>query len=295
MLASRRPMPHRLCRALLGARAATASSDALERRLEELVGEAAKGWPELEVDGAAFLSYVGARLGDRAGLPALEALKLADLYLAFACSRGVPGALRRFEAAYLARLDAEMTRARFSGDVEEVKQLLRTRFFVAPKGEEPAICQYSGEGALGGWVQVSVMRELLRLRDRQRRETALDDDALPAALVSSDSAELSHLRQRYRDEFAKAFRDALERLDTQERLLLRHHYLDGLSIDELGRLQRTHRSTAARRVVKAREALFEVTRELLRERLDLGAAELESILREVRSRLDVSLGSLDDA
>ncbi|MFY0535383.1 hypothetical protein [Nannocystis pusilla] len=49
-------------------------------------------------------------------------------------------------------------------------------------------------------------------------------------------------------------------LDEQARNLLRQHLLDGLSIDQIAGLQRVHRATAARRLVRVREDLAQRTR-----------------------------------
>ena len=49
---------------------------------------------------------------------------------------------------------------------------------------------------------------------------------------------------------------------------------------------------AARHLAAARDALVEATTRNLRERLQLAAPELESLLRQVRSKLEFSLSGL---
>jgi hypothetical protein len=54
----------------------------------------------------------------------------------------------------------------------------------------------------------------------------------------------------------------------------------------------SHRATAARRVVRAREALVGATRALLVTRLRLANEELDEVIGMVLSRLDVSIPKL---
>lgn len=93
----------------------------------------------------------------------------------------------------------------------------------------------------------------------------------------------------YRDEFKRAFHAAVEALDDRERLLLRQHALDGLSIDQLAALHGVHRATAARQVQAARQSVLAATQRELIRRLRLARGELASVMRLIASRLDVTL------
>jgi RNA polymerase sigma-70 factor (ECF subfamily) len=84
----------------------------------------------------------------------------------------------------------------------------------------------------------------------------------------------------------------LGRLSDRQRTILRQQLLDGLSIDEIGALYRIHRATAARWLEQARQQVLENTRALLLERLQVRPQELDSIIRLIRSRLEVSLRQL---
>jgi RNA polymerase sigma-70 factor (ECF subfamily) len=70
---------------------------------------------------------------------------------------------------------------------------------------------------------------------------------------------------------------------------MRQQCLDGLSIDDLGGLHGVHRATAARWLQKARETLLKETKKNLMKRLGISLAEVDSILRILQSRLDLSL------
>ena len=78
-------------------------------------------------------------------------------------------------------------------------------------------------------------------------------------------------------------------LGAREQTLLRYHHVDGLNIDEIGAIYRVHRVTAFRWIEKAKEQLIKATLELLRTRLKLPSAELDSVLRMIRSQIHLSL------
>ncbi len=98
-----------------------------------------------------------------------------------------------------------------------------------------------------------------------------------------------HLRERYAAELGRAISDAMAALTARQRTLLRLAYVDGLSVDVLGRMYAVHRATAARWLAAAPEALFDESRLRVEAALDAG---LTSVIRLVQSQIDVSLGAL---
>ena len=90
-------------------------------------------------------------------------------------------------------------------------------------------------------------------------------------------------------DFKQAFEHAMASLEPSERNILRMSFVSDLSIDEIGKLYSIHRATAARRLARARARLAELTREHLRQRLDLDEGEFTSIVRLVHSQLNLSI------
>ena len=133
-----------------------------------------------------------------------------------------------------------------------------------------------------------VMRAALKLIRKDGRETS-SDDALLEARAPEDDPELAYMKAAYRAAFKTAFQEALESLEGRERTLLKQQIVDGLGIDELGALYDVHRATAARWVAAAREKLLLRTRRMFMLRARISSDECESIMRMVRSQLDVSL------
>jgi len=99
------------------------------------------------------------------------------------------------------------------------------------------------------------------------------------------------LKRRHAEAFNAAFRAALNALPTQQRDLLRRHFVEGATLAELAVTFGIGRATVARRIADARREILSFARQELGEKLGLRPAELESLMGVMRSRLDLSLSS----
>ena len=108
-------------------------------------------------------------------------------------------------------------------------------------------------------------------------------------VAPDDDPELGYLKRLYRSEFKDAFQTAVAALPARDRLVLRQSVLDSLGIDALAKLHHVHRATCARWLETARAAILATTQKILIERLELSRDELQSVIRLISSKLDVSL------
>jgi RNA polymerase sigma-70 factor (ECF subfamily) len=139
---------------------------------------------------------------------------------------------------------------------------------------------------------VIATREAARLLARERREVATDDDQMLGMIAPSDDPEIGYFKRLYRAEFKSAFHAAVGSLSARDRLLLQQHLLDGLGIDQLAAFYQVHRATTARWLGAARREVLDRTRSELIRRLQLSHDELDSIMRLINSRFDVSFPAL---
>jgi RNA polymerase sigma-70 factor, ECF subfamily len=272
------------------------AADELDEVLLDIVTSAEHMWPTFTLPSDVFVSYLCDRLPD--DVPCLLALRQAhasDLYLACACAHGNAHALAAFDERCVSQLDRVLRKMGFEVDMgTEIKQEIRVRVLFGDGGR-PEILDFRGSGDLRSWVRVMAVRHALRRKYRTRREVATDDEELLHKLGVPGDPKLEHEKWVYREEFKRAFDGALCALPDRERTLLRQHHVDGLTIDELGRLYRVHRSTAARLLVRAREAVCEATRARMMSQLDVQSQDLDSILRMIQSQIDISLRGLRGA
>lgn len=230
------------------------------------------------------LARVLSRVMPDASLDAVADRELAYLHLAEASLEGNEAAIGEVKKLLIDTC-AEVLGARgFSRDeIDEVSQALIVRLLIGSDERLPSMTSYSGRGRLGGFFRAAVMRAGLNARrDDRRREKR----ALQAQLEEVfDDPETRHLKERYLEMFRDALKEAWESLDPERQLLLRYQLEDGLSVDDLARLLGVHRSTAARRLAAAREALAAETRSQLKGTLGLADRDVESVMMLIHSRL----------
>ena len=244
-------------------------------------------WPEIVVDPARFAAEVARRLP--AGTE-LSALKGADIYLAVACIDGSERAVGIVRDLLAAEVGFAATKTTASLDQRsEVTSRLSHVLFVDEPDRPAALRGYSGRGELKSYLRVMATRELVKIVNRGRREVGIADDDFIDRIVPPSDPELSILRRRYREDVDEAMRAALRKLDERERALLRYAFVDNLNVDAVGKLYDVHRATAARWIAAAREELGKRIRDELASRLEIDITEVDSIVRLVQSRIDVSL------
>jgi RNA polymerase sigma-70 factor (ECF subfamily) len=236
-------------------------------------------WPALEV---AFTTFA-ARLAT--GNPTYA----SDIYLACACSDGDPGALAELDRIFLHSVPVAIARIDRSHDfTSEVQQILRERLLV---GDDAKIRDYRGGGPLASWIRTAAVRTALNLRRRSVQERKRGS-ALEALEPILDDPEVVLLRQRYMPEIDAALRAAIAALDGKERLLLHFYYVDGLTLAKIAALERVGTSTVFRRITAATQSVLASVKQALSNKLQLSLTSLDSLLRNVRDDIDLSLSQV---
>ncbi len=245
-------------------------------------------WPSGWVPDAEFLVYLSERRG-----AAADERDVSSLYLACACVRGVPDAIRAFEAEYVVEITQAARRKRLSPDATiELTQTLREALIVGREGKRPTLEAYAGKGDLKAWLRVTASRAAIKVSQSTAKAAISNDESILALRSAGGDPDLLYLRAAYATPFREAFTGALEGLSAKDRNLLRQHFLEAMTIDDLGALYKVHRATAARWVEAARERLLDATQKTFAEKADLRPDECDSVMRIARSRLDVTLRRL---
>lgn len=265
----------------------------LEQELRALVDRARERWQGFNVSDEVYLAYLGERIdlsGDR--VAAVRKAKTSDLYLTCACAAGDAAAVEAFDTAYLGGIEGSLERMKLpSSALEEAKQVVRHTLFVGQEGRAPKISEYRGTGELKTWVRAAAVRASFRVMRNPKGQADVDAAVLSGVPASGD-VELEYLKRTYGPGFGSGLEEAFQELSAAERNLLRHHFVHGLTIDDLSSLYKVHRATAARRLVAARQRLAERTREVLAVRFGVRKSEVSSLVRLIESQLDVTLGSI---
>jgi len=277
----------------------------LDAALDEPVRASGDAWLVREE----FAGEIAARLDDDDEDAARwwDHLRPSDLYLACACARGVAGALDRFEQLFgdeIARTAQRFERPGLPAD--DLIQLLRAKLFTVPgagpggadagraREGRPRIALYTGQGYLQNWVRVTTTRTFIDCCrcHPESPEVPIRNELVAVLPEPKGDPELALLKREHVTHFKASFAEAVGALDSADRLLLKQHLVERLTIDQLGALYHLHRASAARRIAKAREALLVATRIALSRRLGLPPERLAGVLELVASRLEASIERL---
>jgi RNA polymerase sigma-70 factor (ECF subfamily) len=265
----------------------------LERALSDALSSSRAAWPDVEVPDERFVRELAGRLrteGD--AVEAIHATCTEDLYLAVGCAHGEAAALSHVERSCVPSIRHMLLRMGFTpSEADETLQVMREELFVVTPGHAAGIADYAGRGSLRGWLRAVAGRIALRASRRRGAHVALNDSSMAA---TTGDPELECLKQTYAEAFRMAFRQALAALSQRERLLLKQRFRHHLGVEELGVLHGVHASTVSRWVTDAREHLVNETRDQMMSQLKLGRPEVASVLRLIRSQLDITLSSDDD-
>ena len=213
--------------------------------------------------------------------------------LALACARGESNALATLEKMYWPRVRVVVERidAR-PAFVDDVLQQLRQKLLVADGTRAPRIAEFAGTGPLVSWLRAAAVRTALNAKRPHAREELPDEDALEALPLAGPTPELMVLLQRHRPVFKTAFRAALATLEAKERTLLKLQVVDGLSLERIGVIYAVNKSTVSRWLTRAQDQLMDQTRSRLKAELQLSGGELESLVRAMRSGIELSVAAL---
>ena len=252
--------------------------------------QGATAWPALEVEPGRFAEHVAKVAPADATSQTLAVLSGEGLALCVACLEGCAPAIAIFESVYLAPLARVLQKMEGGRELaQDTLQKLRSQFF-APEMDQPsAFFSYSGRGALAVWLKVVAVRAAQKLRRGAGNHEGTSEE-LAAMPAPEADPELRFMKLQHRHHFKACFQGALEALGAREKSVLRMSLVEGLSIDDIGRVYDVHRATAARWLTTARETLVSDCRARLAGQLKVKEEELDELMGAVRSNLSISLG-----
>jgi RNA polymerase sigma-70 factor, ECF subfamily len=234
--------------------------------------EARSTYPGVNLLDGVFAAHLAEKVRAATG----SALRTTELFLACACAHRDAMAIAYLERDTFGEVEAVYRRFPTLGlPLDDVKQRVRETLFLK---DPPAIASYAGTGSLHGWVRAAVLHMLLNVVQRETREEPTDDALFDVMLGSDPSAETAYVKLACRAELEGALAFAMGALADRDRCLLRHAFVDGRSVDEIGAIYGVHRATAARWVAAARVQLVELTRADLVRRLAISETEARSII-----------------
>jgi RNA polymerase sigma-70 factor, ECF subfamily len=271
-----------------------AASSELLAAVDKAVLGAEGAWPAFRSPRAAFRERVLTIL-EGAGTDSaetLEALHASDLYLAHACAIGVPAAIEVFMARFLAGAGPYI-REHKDVNADAIRREIEDTLLLGKNESGPQIAKYEGRGPLGAFVKRAAQfaAGTLRRRAAAQREVEWVDE-LASVICSPPESTKRVVISRYSAVIQKAVLAALWTLERRQRTVVRLHLTQGVSLTRIGKMFNVNQSTASRWLQAAVDHLYAEIRRAIREEHGVDGSELESIVRDVRSQIDLSLSRI---
>jgi RNA polymerase sigma-70 factor (ECF subfamily) len=128
---------------------------------------------------------------------------------------------------------------------------------------------------------------------RERRVRGHDEVVLEGILVEEPEApDLAHLKRTHGEDLRSALADGIAGLEAEDQLMLRLHYVDGLSTGKIAAMQRQHPVTVLRRLGRVRAQLLKHIKRFMRTRCGVSGSQLDSIVRLVQSDFHARLSGM---
>lgn len=173
--------------------------------LTELCAQARAAHPDLGVTDRDLITALAAHAPAEDVEAFCGQCRASELVLAVAAAAGSTRAISELERIHAPTLEA--TCRRFAGrghGVDDLRQLLRTRLFVADADEAPRITAYNGQGSLGSWLRVVATRLFIDLGRRKDRAREIVEDPGELEVVAAIDLELDLVKAEYRGAVAAA-------------------------------------------------------------------------------------------
>jgi RNA polymerase sigma-70 factor (ECF subfamily) len=263
----------------------------LESTIGVLHARGSAAHPDLAVNDEAFAAHLARCRAPLDGDPA--SVHAEDLLLACAALSGDGRAVAKLREDYwpiVIGYARQITTAVSS--LDDLAQSLWAALLVGEPARPPKLASYAGIGSLAGFVGITAQRMALRKLRREDAAARTAERAAAETNVLAGDVELDLLRRRHREDFERAIKAALDRLDNHQRMILRMRVVDGLTFERIAKAYRVSQATVSRWLERARTQTRDETRRLLRERLPLTESEFEAFLGAMADDLDLSISSV---
>ncbi len=245
-----------------------------------------------------------------------DQIQADDLFLALACANGNERAWWEFDQqhrGYMERVARHL--AKTEVDAQEVIDSVYVELYgtrVVDGERVSKFATYSGRGSIRGWLRTVIWHSLVDLHRAGHDEVSLDEmtetvgeGAAHAAFAKPPTDGESEMveqisRDRYRKATVNAIRNAFDRLDPHEKLLLLYYHVENLKLREIAKLcenessplrgwfqrktqtreagGRTHESTVMRWLEKTYARVLELFKADLKENNSFSAEDISECM-----------------
>lgn len=237
----------------------------------------------------------------------IDALNADDLCLIVACERNDEAAWGELVSKYDSTVKSAARKfASSAEDAEDLASSIWAELYGLKEKDGKAkgkLSYYSGRGSLAGWLRAVVSQlavdefrkqsKFVQIEETREFENLANEssekDENHLVTHHNDSPEEVLSRAETQKDVAAAFRQAVAKLETEDRLILKLYYFDDLKLKDIGTSLGFHEATASRKLVRVQGELRKSVEKILAEKHGWKENEVKLHLAETASKLDISL------
>jgi RNA polymerase sigma-70 factor len=240
----------------------------------------------------------------------IDEIRADDLCLVIACERGDEKAWEDLVANFDSTVKSAARKiSSNSEDAEDLASSIWAELYGlrqdAEGNKKSKLAYYSGRGSLAGWlravvsqlavdqfrkqskfVQVEETREFENLANEAAESTNNNHGAIVAH--ADNPEELVSDKQSSADVSA-ALKTAIERLEAEDKLILKLYYFDDLKLKDIAATFGYHEATASRRLVRVQSEIRKSVEKNLRDQRGWSENEVKRHLTDTASKLGISV------
>ncbi|HEY0050518.1 MAG TPA: sigma-70 family RNA polymerase sigma factor [Pyrinomonadaceae bacterium] len=240
----------------------------------------------------------------------IDALNADDLCLIIACERNDETAWNDLVTKYDGCVKAAARK--ISGNNEDAEDLAGSIWAELYGLKETGgvrrskLGYYSGRGSLAGWLRAVVSQlavdefrkqskfvQIEEAREFENLANESSENSENSKIVShSDNPEDVFSEKQTRKDISDALRQAIARLEAEDRLIMKLYYFDDLKLKDIGAALGFHEATASRKLVRIQTEIRKSVEKILCAEHGWKQEEVKRYLSETASKLDLSIEKL---
>jgi len=236
----------------------------------------------------------------------VEDIRADDLCLVIACEKGDEKAWEELVQNFDATVKSAARKiSSNSEDAEDLASSIWAELYGlrqdAEGNKKSKLAYYSGRGSLAGWLRAVVSQLAIDQYRKQSKFVQIDEDREFENLASemSDNTDHPHAshsgnpeeifsEKQTANDVSTALKAAIEKLEAEDRLILKLYYFDDLKLRDIAATFGYHEATASRKLVRVQNEIRKSVEKALREQHGWSDAEVKRYLSDTATKLGIS-------
>jgi len=236
----------------------------------------------------------------------IDQMRADDLCLIIACEKGDEKAWEYLVAGFDSTVKSAARKISANNeDAEDLASSIWAELYGlrqdAEGNKKSKLAYYSGRGSLAGWLRAVVSQLAIDQYRKQSKFVQIDEDREFENLASdaSDNTDHPHAshsenpeeifsEKQTADDVSSALGTAIEKLESEDKLILKLYYFDDLKLKDIAAAFGYHEATASRKLVRVQNEIRKSVERSLREQHGWSDAEVKRYLSDTATKLGIS-------